>query len=221
MPVIRAAIEDDIAILKIDDGKANAVSLDFIAEMHAALDKAQADAKAVAIIGRPERFSAGFDLKVMRNDPSAAANLVNEGGKMMLRIFEYPKPVIAGCTGHALAAGALLLLSCDTRIGAAGDFKIGLNETAIGMTLPQYGIELPRARLKPDKFTEAVIQAKIYDPAGAAEAGYLDHVVDAEAVEGAALKVASMLAQLPAAAYAGNKKLIRRPAIEAIRASLA
>ncbi|MEL6246038.1 MAG: crotonase/enoyl-CoA hydratase family protein [Pseudomonadota bacterium] len=221
MNAFTTEIANDVAIIRIDDGKANAVSQAFLSDMHAALDRAETEAKAVVIIGRPERFSAGFDLKVMREDPSAAAKLVNDGGKLMLRIFEHKQPVVAACTGHALAAGALLLLSCDTRIGAAGDFKIGLNETAIGMTLPQFGIELPRARLKQDRFTEAVIQAKIFSPDEAKDAGFLDIVTTPEQVEASAIAAAEMLAQLPGGAYAGNKRLIRKPAIDAIRASLA
>lgn len=221
MPIMTTEMRDRLALIRIDDGKANAVSMDFISELHAALDAAETSAKAIVLLGRPDRFSAGFDLRVMQNDPSAAARLVNEGGKLMLRLFECPKPVVAGCTGHALAAGALLLLSCDTRIGAAGDYKLGLNETAIGMTLPHYGIELPRARLRPDKFTEAVIQARIYDPDGAAEAGFLDRVVALEVVEAAVIETANLLKQLPASAYAGNKRLIRKPALDALHAGFA
>lgn len=220
MTGIVTTIEDDVAVIRLDDGKANAVSQDFIANMHAALDEAEKDAKAVLLIGRPGRFSAGFDLKVMMNDPSSAGALVNAGGAMMLRMFEHPQPIVAACTGHALAAGAMMLLSSDTRIGTAGDYKIGLNETAIGMTLPQFGIELPRARLDPRHFTSAVIQAKIHSPDEAMEAGFLDVVVAEEALETTARAAADALKTLPGANYAGNKRLIRKPAIDAIRASL-
>ena len=64
-----------------------------------------------------------------------------------MRIYGHPQPVVLGVTGHALAAGALLALSCDVRIGGDGPAKIGLNETAIGMGLPHYAVELAQARL--------------------------------------------------------------------------
>lgn len=221
MSVLTMTLDDGVAVIRIDDGKANAVSQDFIAEMHAALDEAEKSADAIVIFGRPGRFSAGFDLKVMMNDPAAAGDLVTAGGQLFTRIFEYPKPVIAACTGHALAAGALLLLACDTRIGTQGDYKLGLNETAIGMTLPDYGIILPQARLEPRHFTSAVIQAKIHSPEEAMEAGFLDAVADADALEETAMATANALKTLPGPAYAGNKRKIRKEAIAALHASFA
>jgi enoyl-CoA hydratase len=111
-------------------------------------------------------------------------------------------------TGHALAAGALMVLACDTRIGIAGSTaKIGLNETAIGMALPDFAIELAMARLSKRHLTRAAIQAEIYDHDGAVGAGYLDRV-EADVVA-AARAEAARLAALPAAAYAGTKASLR------------
>ena len=50
-----------------------------------------------------------------------------------MRLNGHPQPVQIAATGHAPAAGALLAMTGDTRIAAAGADKIGLNETAIGM----------------------------------------------------------------------------------------
>ena len=213
-------IQNDIAHLAVDDGKANALGFDLIAEFQETLDKAESDAKAAVISGRPGRFCAGFDLSVMREDPGKAGELVNAGGHLLLRLFENPLPIVIACTGHALAAGGLMLLAADTRIGTEGDFKIGLNETAIGMVLPVFGIELPRARLGQDHFTPAVIQGKMHTPEEAVAAGFLDAAVSADHVLETALAAAGQLSQLPQHAYHGNKKLIRKSAIETIRASL-
>lgn len=213
-------IQNDIAHLAVDDGKANALSFDLIAEFQDTLNKAEAEAKAAVISGRPGRFCAGFDLSVMRENPDKAAELVNAGGHLLLRLFENPLPIIIACTGHALAAGGLMLLAGDTRIGAQGDFKIGLNETAIGMVLPVFGIELPSARLGQDHFTPAVIQGKMHSPDEAVAAGFLDMAVQPDAVMKTALAAAGQLSQLPQHAYHGNKKLIRKSAIATIRASL-
>jgi enoyl-CoA hydratase len=73
--------------------------------------------------------------------------MVEAGAELLLKIYMHPQPVIIGCTGHAVAAGALLLLTGDYRIGISGDFKIGLNETSIGLSLPTFGLELARDRL--------------------------------------------------------------------------
>lgn len=213
-------IQNDIAHLAVDDGKANALSFALIEEFQDTLAKAESDAKAIMISGRPGRFCAGFDLSVMRENPAKAGELVNAGGHLLLRLFANPLPVIIACTGHALAAGGLMLLSGDTRIGTQGDFKIGLNETAIGMVLPQFGIELPKARLGQGHFTPAVIQGKMHTPDEAVAAGFLDMAVTPEALMETSLAAAGTLSQLPQHAYHGNKLLIRKDAIATIKASL-
>ena len=214
-------LEDQVAVLHFDDGKANAVSHDFIASMNDGLDRASSDAQAVVIVGRAGRFSAGFDLDELQKGPDAATALVQSGARMLLRIFTHPQPVVAACTGHALAAGAFLLLSCDTRFGMTGDFKIGLNETAIGMGLPVFGFELAKARLSRRYLTPAVTQAKIYDPPTAAAIGFLDEAVAGDELLDRALGEAQMLGGYASDAYAANKLGLRREIAATIEASLA
>ncbi|MEL7482325.1 MAG: crotonase/enoyl-CoA hydratase family protein [Pseudomonadota bacterium] len=221
MSLLTLTLENDIAHIHLDDGKANALSFDMLAAIHEALDTAEAEANAILLSGRAGRFCAGFDLTVMREGPEKANDLVNRGGHLLLRLFENKLPTVIACTGHALAAGGLMLLSADTRIGVQGDFKIGLNETAIGMVLPAFGIELPRARLAQDHFTAAVIQARAHSPDEAVAAGFLDQAVEENDLMETAMAAASALGQLPQKAYHGNKMLIRKPAIDVIRASLA
>jgi enoyl-CoA hydratase len=210
----------DVALLTIDDGKANAVGYEFIDAVNGGLDRAAADARAVVITGRPGVLSGGFDLKEIRKGLDAAMALVGQGARLMLRLFSHPQPVVIACSGHAVAAGAFLLLSADTRIGVDGDFKIGLNETAIGMTLPTFGLTMARERLSKRHLTAAVIQAHMFDPNGAKDAGFLDAVVSAEELVVRALAVATALAQLPGEAYASNKLGVRQAAIDTISASL-
>ncbi len=209
-----------VAVLAMDDDKANAVSHAMIDAINGGLDRALQEADAIVLSGRPERFSAGFDLQEIRKGGDAAATLSNRGAELMLRIFTHPQPVVAACTGHALAAGALLLLSCDTRIGIAGDYKLGLNETAIGMGLPVFAMELAQARLSRRHLTAAVVQSQIYAPADAVDAGYLDSVVDAETLMDNALASAAQLGALPGDAYARNKIGLRNQYSDRIRASL-
>ena len=101
------SLENNIAILRFDDGKANAVSHAFIDQMMEGLDKAEQEAGAVVVLGRAGMFSAGFDLKEIQKGPDAAANLVGRGAEMMHRMFGYPMPLVAGSTGHAIAAGGI------------------------------------------------------------------------------------------------------------------
>lgn len=217
---VRYERRDAVALITLDDGRANAVSPGLAAALAAALDRAEREAQAVVLAGRPGRFSAGFDLSVMTGGIEAMRALVQAGAELALRMFGFPRPLVIACTGHALAAGAVFLCSADLRLGAQGPFKIGLNEVAIQLPLPVFALELARARLAPRWFTRSVSQAHIFDPAGACEAGYLDEVVPAETLLDAALERAGGLAALPDPAFRLTKERERGALIAAVRATL-
>lgn len=210
-----------VALLRMDDGKANALSSAWVAAMGAALDRAERVAKAVVLLGRPGRFSAGFDLKVMMSSPDAARALVLEGGALMLRCLELRLPLVTAATGHAIAGGVLLLATGDVRLGAAGDFKLGLNEVANGMPVPIFAHELARMRLDPRALEESVLRARMYSPDEAARVGWLDRVVPADALESAALAEAEALAVLPQPAYGTSKRSVRAAMIAHVRDTMA
>jgi enoyl-CoA hydratase len=214
-------LDEGVAALRLDDGKANALSHAVIAALEAALDRAEKEARAVLLLGREGRLCAGFDLAVMRGGVEPMRALVAAGADLMLRIAMHPLPIAIGCTGHALAAGAILLLAADTRIGARGDFKIGLNEVAIGLRLPIFAYELARERLSKRHLVRAALQAELYDPDGAVDAGFLDRVCEAGALEETALAESRRLATLPQPAYGRTKAGLRGGLVAAIRATLA
>lgn len=212
------SLSEGIATLTMDDGKANALAPAMSAGLNAGLDQATAEgARAVVIRGRPGVLCGGFDLKIIRGDDDALRNAMrNAGMNLLKRLYLFPMPVIIGCTGHSVAAGGLLLLTADTRIGVRGDFKIGLNETAIGLTLPIAGLELARDRLEETFLTRAAIQAELFDPDAAADVGYLDTAVDADAFDAAIADAAAKLAALDPTAYAGTKSRLRPPTLDRV-----
>lgn len=220
MPVT-VEITNDIALVRMDDGKANAINFEMCAALNTALDNAEANAKAIVLTGREGRFSGGFDLNAFASlGPDGVYKLLDAGAELLLRLYGGPLPVVAACTGHAIAMGVFILHACDTRIGTAGDYKIGANEAITGMNLPIFAMELARDRLSPSHLTRAMIQGFIYNPQGAVEAGYLDMLAEAGEVERKALAIAGQLAQLPAPAYAWNKNAVRKETLDRIRASL-
>ena len=137
-----------------------------------------------------------------------------------MRIYGHPQPLVIAATGHAVALGAFMLLAGDYRFGTAGEFRIGLNETAIGLHLPLFGIELARARLPPQHLTQAAIMARLYAPHDAVEAGFLDEVLAADAVRAAAIEKAQAWSALPADALAYNTAAFRGDAIARVLATL-
>jgi enoyl-CoA hydratase len=213
-------ISDGIARLALNSGKVNQLSTETFAALNAALDQAAAAGAVVILTGQPGVFSGGLDLAVIRSGPEAAADLVTVGARFSRRLLSHPHPVIAACSGHAVANGAFLLLSTDYRLGVDGDFKIGLNETAIGMTMPQVGIELARARLTPSAFNRAVLNAEMFDPAAAVAAGFLDRVVALDALADASNEVAKEMLELNLVAHRHTKLKARKPLLDALDAAI-
>lgn len=218
--VVSYQTEKNTAIITLDDGKANAVSHVLLEELNEALDKAENDKKLVVLTGRPGKFSAGFDLSIMQESQQAAMKLVKEGAILSQRLLQFPTPVTIACTGHGLAMGGLLLLSVDYRIGIEGPFKIGLNEVAIGMTMPYFGVELGRGRLSPAYFGRAVNNAEILTPESATDAGFLDRLVPADSLLESALAVSEQLASLNMSAHHATKIRTRKPMLDAIAAGI-
>jgi enoyl-CoA hydratase len=135
------------------------------------------------------------------------------------RLLAFPRPVLAVCTGHAYPMGAFLLLSADARFGAAGPFRIGLNETAIGITVPKFAVELARQRLTPPGFAR-IASAALFAPEEALRLGYLDRVVDAVELPAAVDEEARRLRALDAASFAATKARANEPTLRAVRAAV-
>lgn len=214
-----------VLVLHLDDGKANALTFDLIAALRSAVADAEVDEGigAVVIHGREGRFSGGFDLGVMFGDDLAAIiALVADGGDLVHTLYGASVPVVAACTGHALAAGALVLLGCDVRVGADVEAKIGLNEVAIKMVLPDWAFTIATERLSRRHLQRAVANARITGPHEAAAAGYLDEVVPAAEVLERAVAVAEELATtLDPSAYARTVKILRGPVLDAMAEQVA
>ena len=214
----QVAIEDGIASITLDDGKVNALSQERLEQIGAALDQAEKAAAVAVLRGRPGIFSAGFDLSTFKQGPQAGRDMVYAGAQLILRLLAFPHPVLTVCTGHAYPMGAFLMLCADSRLGLAGPFRIGMNETAIGLTLPRFAVELARHRLNPAGFAR-VSSAALFGPEDAMRLGYLDRVLGEGDLEAAAQEEAKRLRALHMPSFAATKARINEAAIRAIGAA--
>src|SRR5579859_147204 len=199
--LVRYDFDGSVARITMDDGKVNVLSQEMLAELNEALSRAEADAAIVALAGRAGVFSAGFDLKVLRAGGPSARTMLRAGFELAERMLSFPMPVVIACTGHAVAMGVFLVLSGDYRIGVEGRYKITANEVAIGLTLPRAATEICRQRLTPAHFNRATVLAEVFGPDEAVAAGFLDRVVDAAELTGAARSAADQAAQLDLAEH--------------------
>jgi enoyl-CoA hydratase len=213
--------EGPIAVLSLDDGKANTVLVAEFDGLARALEELKAsDASAVVLTGRPGYFSAGLNLKVMPTlSHPELQKLITRFGEVVLDLFVFPKPVVAAVTGHALGAGAIFGFASDVRLFAEGAFKYGLNEVPGGMFVPTFGIVTARAAVPSQHLTRLVMHGQVFSPGEALQLGVAENVHAPDALLPAALARARQLAELAGVGYAYTKELLRGPsAAEARRA---
>jgi enoyl-CoA hydratase len=179
-----------------------------------ALDRAEQDAAVVVLTGRATTFSAGFDL---RCPPEDWPRMLVDGASLAERLLSFPYPVVTACNGNAVAMGAFVLLSADHRIGLAGDFSIGLNEVAIGMTVPYFGLALARHRLSKPAYDLCTITGALLHPAGAQTAGFLDRLVEPGELEQTAAQTARALCSIDQPAHHATKLRVRADALAGVR----
>lgn len=212
-------LTDGVAVVTVDDGKVNVISPAMQSALNQALDRAESDGAVVVLTGRPGRFSAGFDLQLLAAGGPESEAMVTGGWALAARIVSFPTPVIAACTGHAIALGALMLCACDYRIGATGTYKITANEVAIGIPMPDAAVALMRDKLHPSAVLRAAVLAEVFSPESAAAAGWLDRLVDPEELRGAAVEHArGLAATLNLAAHRVTKLALRQSTLDILRA---
>ena len=220
------AVHDAVATVTLDDGKVNALSPAMQAAIATALDQAETDitagtVKAVVLAGNERVFSAGFELSVFASgDVAAGHGMLSGGFELAIRLLTFPVPVVMAATGPAIAMGSFLMLSGDHRVGSQRS-RCQANEVAIGMTLPVAALEIMRMRLTPPAYSRAVSVAAVYAGDEAIAAGWLDEIVERDAVLARAQEVAAeYAATLHLNAHVASKLKARESAIAAIQAGI-
>ena len=213
-------LQDQVATIRIDDGKRNALSPQVLHEIYQALDRAESDSAIVIMTGRESVFSAGFDLHVMKRGGVNALRMLRAGYALTARILAYPYPVIAACNGHALAMGVFMMLSADYVLGSRGDFKIAANEVAIGLTMPRVAAAMLRHRLNPAAYQRAVTVSEYFNVEAALSAGFFDELVDPADLMPHAEACADKFKELDPRAHRASKRRIRAALIRKVRFSI-
>ena len=214
--ISRSDQEGDVAVLTLDDGKLNALNAQVFRELAAAVEEAS-ESSALVITGREGMFTAGLNTKELAQlDADGLMELLDVFGRTVMQLWSHPRPVVAACTGHAIAAGTMLAMAADHAVAADGDFKWGLTETQIGFPLPHFAIELSRHNLRSDRLEDLLLPGTVVDPATAVEVGFADELAEPGEVWTRAITRARELGSLPAAAYATTKRRLRGATIQEV-----
>ena len=132
-------------------------------------------------------------------------------GRVLSRLYLGPLRSVVIAQGHATAAGAMLLMVADHRIGIEGPGKIGLSEVTYGLDVPVPTQQLVRDRINTQFQYAATAGARLFDMNGALHAGFLDDISTSHATAlEQALQVAKRLSALPDSGYLETKRGMRR-----------
>jgi enoyl-CoA hydratase len=204
-------LQDDIAIIGLDDGKKNVVNHDVLDELELAFDRCDSNgAKAVLFKGREGSFCAGYDINVMTGgDPQASIRLGRRGGRLARRIYGSNIPIVGLCQGHAFTIGAVWLACCDLAVAEPGNYKFGMTEVALDVPLTGWALDPLMAKLNPQYRTAALMHSTIYTPEGALEAGFIDKLLPAGEALATAIATTERLAKLPSNGYVKTKLAMR------------
>jgi enoyl-CoA hydratase len=214
--VIELGNEDGFAILRMADGKANAMSLDFCRTMTARFGEIERSAAlAVIITGEQRFFSAGVDLPVLLDGGVPyIKEFLPALSTMLATAFAFPKPVVAAINGHAVAGGCVLACAADERLMARDAGRIGVTELLVGVPFPPAAMEIMRCATAPQYFAEAVFGGETYAPPDAVDGGMVHEVVEAARLMDVAKVAARKLAVLSPAAFTLTKRQTRAPYLE-------
>lgn len=215
--------ESGVRVLALDRPPANAIDESLLADLGTALAAAREDdaVRAVVVTGAGKFVSGGFDLTAPRRDVGATRRIQELYRDTHLELLTLPKPTIAMMQGHAIAGGLVLVLACDYRLGSEGDYKIGLNELAIGAAYPRVALEIVRLRLTHARASELLLGAALYPASQAVRLGVVDELLPAETFAATVLRRAARLGAFPREAYAATKLALVAELVGRVRAETA
>ena len=219
MTMVRVEDRDGgVRILALDRPPANALDEALLGELDTALVAAQYDdaVRAIVLTGTGAFFSGGLDLGAPRRDAAQARALRTVYRDVHVRLLAFPKPTLAQLGGHAIAGGLVLVLGCDYRLGATGEYKLGLNEVAIGASFPRAALEIVRLRLPHPRATELLLGAALYPASQGVRLGVVDELLPPDTLGDTVLRRAARMAAFPREAYAHTKAALVEDAMRRI-----
>jgi 2-(1,2-epoxy-1,2-dihydrophenyl)acetyl-CoA isomerase len=220
--------EGAVAVITLNRPEAlNALTVEMARELMSAIGEARRrGARGLVLTGAGRAFCAGGDLREMRKVAEKEGRieaffdeplgLLNE---CVLLLQQVPLPVIAAVNGVASGGGCNLALACDIVIAAESArfnqafVKVGLSPDCGGTYVLPRLVGLRRA-------AELLMTGEQVDARSAVELGMINRAVADDQLMGAALALATQLAQAPTAAIAKTKRLLAESATNNLAAQL-
>ncbi|MBI0579228.1 enoyl-CoA hydratase/isomerase family protein [Neobacillus cucumis] len=191
---VRYECQDGIAIITLNEPDSlNALSNQIKKDLLKWVEMAETDpeVKIIILTGTGKAFSAGGDVRGMgKRTTLESVEKITNTTKIILRIAELQKPVIAAVNGYAMGAGFSLALAADIVIAQVNS-KFGLSFSKVGL-IPDCGLLhfLPKI-VGPWKAKEWIFSGAVLSAEEAKQYGIVNRLVE----EGEALNEATVLAK--------------------------
>lgn len=173
----------------------------------------------LVLSGGPKVFSAGLDVPHLlglgedRDALRAAWEAFFEAARALA---ESPLPVVAAIAGHAPAGGCVLALCCDYRIMARGPYRIGLNETQVGLVAPEGIQQLMRRVVGPYRAERLLVAGELVEAGDALAMGLVDELADIDHVSTRATAWLEGLLALPRRPMLATRAIARADLVAAL-----
>jgi len=222
MSFIQSVKKQQYEILTFSRGKANPMNTDFIKELRAHISRIEADPSVRGVIltgNTPGYFTVGLDLKELYYyDETQIEEFWTHWDAMVMEMTCFPKPMIAAVNGYSPAGGCVLAITCDHRMMAEGEkFIIGLNEVAVGITVPENIYELYAFWLGRRRAYQCLMQGKLLNVKEAKAIGLVDEVHPMDQLLSKAEENLQRLLMLPDNILQDSKRNMRRALIETLQ----
>lgn len=226
-----ATARGKIVELRLARGPVNALDPALCGDLRQSLAGALASgAQGIVLSGGPNVFSAGLDvphLLSLGDDRHALMSAWQAFFDTAMALADCPVPVVAALAGHAPAGGCVLALCCDYRIMASGPgltgndpdkpFRIGLNETQVGLVAPEGIQRLLRRTVGPYSAERLLVAGEMVDAGQALRIGLVDEVVDIDSVVPRARAWLEHLLTLPRDAMLTTRSIARADLVAALQ----
>lgn len=201
-----------IAVLSIEHGKANAMDLEVVQELAAAIEAERTStSRAIVLTAKGGIFCAGVDLvRILDEGAAYAEAFLPALDRCFSALFFHPKPVVVALNGHAIAGGCVLALAADHRVLARTKATLGAPELTVGVPFPPVALEILRWTLPPPTFQRAAFGGRLFDVEQSLAAGLVDEVVEPAELLEVARRRAETLAAIPVASFRVNKAMARQ-----------
>lgn len=218
--LIETTDHDDIRELRLARAPVNALDPELCAALAAAIADAIGDGVGgLVLAGGPKVFSAGLDVPHLLGLPDRAA-LESAWGHFFAAaraLAACPVPVVAAIAGHAPAGGCVLALCCDYRVMADGPYRIGLNETQVGLVAPEGIQRLLRRAVGPHRAERLLVSGELVESGRALALGLVDELAGIDDVAVRARTWLQELLQLPRKPVLQTRAIARADLIAALQ----